>query len=436
MIGKRVKASKVKSAAGHVDSLVDYISKDKDGRLFHSGSKEFISDSLAGQKLEMMELSSCNPRSKNPINHYILSWRENERPSTEQIDRAVEILLDEMGMTGHQAIYCAHQDTDNIHVHIVLNRIDLVTEKAIEINKGFDFDPLHRAIARIEQSQGWQPKDRARYIALDTGEIIPREDPNKQRQPQQRAADFEQRTGEKSAQRIGIETLAPIIHQANDWQKLHEQLAELGAKYELKGGGAIVRIGETVIKASSVDRTASLGTLQKRLGTYEPPIEGIQISQRQPEPLIENIPSGWAEYTQLRTNYHIDKSTDGDRFRERWDEQNRQLAEQQKQQREELLSGRWKGKGAILNAFRSTLATDQKETRRILKQQQDLERQNLQEKYQPFPSFEDWQKLRGRPDLAEQWRYRHGEPSPNIVVRVPVQQQEKTEQEQDYGMTM
>lgn len=75
MIGKRVKASKTKSAAGHAASLVDYITKDKDKhKVQQIGSKNFISDRLLGQRLEMMALASENPRSKNPINHYILSW--------------------------------------------------------------------------------------------------------------------------------------------------------------------------------------------------------------------------------------------------------------------------------------------------------------------------------------------------------------------------
>jgi hypothetical protein len=129
------------------------------------------------------------------------------------------------------------------------------------------------------------------------------------------------------------------------------------------------------------------------------------------------------------------KNADADSFRQKCDDQNRQLAQQQQQQREELLKGKWKGKGDLLNALRSVLAKEQKEARTSLQQQQDLERQNLREKYQPFPSFEDWQRLRGRPDLAEQWRYRHGSPSPNLVVRVSAQE-EKIQQERGRGLSL
>jgi Relaxase/Mobilisation nuclease domain len=439
MIGKRVKSAKANSAAGHAGNLVDYISDNKKGKIMHSGAVGFITTNPAAQKLEMMALASSNPLSKNPINHYILSWREHEQPTTEQIDKAVEITLDEMGMNEHQAIYSAHHDTNNIHVHIVINRIHPDTNKSIEINKGFDLDPLHRAVVKIEHLQGWKPLENARYKVLEDGVVVEVNDERKQqRKPQQRAADFENRTGQKSAQRIGIETIAPLVKQANDWQQLHHQLAQIGAKYEQKGSGAIVRIGETAIKASSIDRTASFSTLQKRLGTYEPPLQDLEIAAISPQPLTENMPLGWSEYTQIRTDYYTNKTTDADLLRERWDEQNRQLAERQKQEREELLSGRWQGKGAILNALRSTLAEDQKEEKQKLQQQQEAERERLREKYQPFPSFKEWQRLRGREDLAEQWRYRNGEESPNLERIVAEREERKIHEQQqhDYGMSM
>lgn len=439
MIGKRVKATGTKSGGRHAGSLVDYLTKDKDKhKVMQVGGKNFISDLLAGQRLEMMALAGENPRSKNPLNHYILSWREHERPTAEQIDGAIDILLSEMDMQEHQVIYAAHQDTQNIHVHVVINRIHPDTIQPIAINRGFDIEALHRAVVKIEHAQGWQPLENAKYQIDEDGKIVKRQDYESQPQPQQRAADFENRTGQKSAQRIGIETLAPIVKDANDWQQLHRQLATVGAKYQQKGTGAIVTIGETIIKASSIDRAASFSNLQKRLGTYEPPIEDLDIAPLSPQPLMEQMPPGWQQYTQLRTDYYSNKISDADALRQKWDERYRQLAERQRQEREELLSGRWDGKGAILNALRHTLAEDQKEEKQELQQQQEVEREQLREKYQQLPSFEEWQRMRGRDDLAEQWRYRNGEESPNLG-RILVEREERQIQErqqQDYGLSM
>jgi len=56
-------------------------------------------------------------------------------------------------------------------------------------------------------------------------------------------------TGEKSTERIGQETAAPIIRAAETWEELHQKLAEQGIAFERKGSGAILHIGETIIKA-------------------------------------------------------------------------------------------------------------------------------------------------------------------------------------------
>jgi hypothetical protein len=43
-------------------------------------------------------------------------------------------------------------------------------------------------------------------------------------------------------------------------------LAAAGLRFEQKGSGAIIFVGEVAVKASSVDRAFSTGTLCKRLG--------------------------------------------------------------------------------------------------------------------------------------------------------------------------
>ena len=61
----------------------------------------------------MIALSQEAVRSKDTINHYVLSWREGEQPSPEQVEEAVSIFMDELGVKDHQAIYGLHADTDN-----------------------------------------------------------------------------------------------------------------------------------------------------------------------------------------------------------------------------------------------------------------------------------------------------------------------------------
>ncbi|MGG6949096.1 UNVERIFIED_CONTAM: hypothetical protein P3E15_26805, partial [Pseudomonas aeruginosa] len=63
-------------------------------------------------------------------------------------------------------------------------------------------------------------------------------DKDKPRQPAQPKRDMENRTGEKSAERIAIEDGAPIIKKAQTWEQLHRELAAKGMRYEKTGSGA------------------------------------------------------------------------------------------------------------------------------------------------------------------------------------------------------
>ena len=75
-------------------------------------------------------------------------------------------------------------------------------------------------------------------------------------------------TGEKSAQRIAQKKVYGVIRNAKSWEELHEGLKNCGLRFEKKGSGAIIWVGDTAVKASSVDRSFSLGKLVKNLGEF------------------------------------------------------------------------------------------------------------------------------------------------------------------------
>src|SRR5439155_834755 len=150
-----------KSASIH--GLTTYIAAPgKDEKALHIGTRGFLSATLPGQQKEMVALAMEAPRSKDPVAHYILSWREGEQPTPQQVDQAVDIALEELGLRGHQTLYALHQDTDNLHVHLAVNRVHPETHRMVAPNKGFDVEAIHRALARIEAMQGWKPEANAR----------------------------------------------------------------------------------------------------------------------------------------------------------------------------------------------------------------------------------------------------------------------------------
>lgn len=423
MIVKKIKAKAnlVKGKASHIKDLTDYIRDPEhtnpDEKVLYSNGRGFLCDDHKSQQAEMVALASEAVRSQNPVAHYVMSWHEGEQPSPEQVEEAVNLFLDELGLKDHQAIYALHKDTDNIHLHIAVNRVHPETLKVIKPNKGFDIEAAHKAIARIEHAQGWQREQNGRYALLENGELG-REQParDKPRQPSQPRRDMEQRTGEKSAERIAIEEGAPIIKKATSWRELHSQLAEKGMRYEKTGSGATLFVGDVGVKASSADREASLGKLQKRLGAYEPPTHPAQQQQaaaeqkeRKPEPIKANV-SGWNDYITGRKAHYADKEKDTLEQRKKHDEERQRLAKEHKARRDEILGGRWKGKGQLLNTMKSVLAAEQAADKAELQEKHNQERKQLQQQYRPYPDLEQWQRQQQNPKLADQWRYRASEP--------------------------
>jgi hypothetical protein len=291
MIGKKVKNPKKSSSKSvRIRRLTSYVlepaREDRQEKCVYHGSRNFITDEVVSQKAEMAALAQDAVRSKDPINHYVLSWPAGEKPTPAQVDNAVDLLLEDFGTQDHQAIYGLHVDTDNYHLHIVLNRVHPETLKCVEINRGFDIEALHRTVAKIEQAQGWKPENNAVFRVGADGELEKRQvDDKRPRRPDQMKIDKELRTGEKSAERTAIEEAGPLIKEAGTWEQLHRDLAERGMRYVKMGSGAVVYVGEVAVKASSVAREAGFGRLQKRLGPYQAaPVRGEVEEPKEQKP--------------------------------------------------------------------------------------------------------------------------------------------------------
>jgi len=115
----------------------------------------------------MIALSEDAMRSKNTVEHFVLSLREGEKPTPEQVEEMITIWLRELGLSDCQIIYGLHEDTDNYHLHIAVNRMHPERLECIKINGGFSREAEHRAIALIEHAQGWKSEKNARYTVAN-----------------------------------------------------------------------------------------------------------------------------------------------------------------------------------------------------------------------------------------------------------------------------
>ena len=412
MIIKKLKRTSFKkSKSVMIGGLVDYILAGHDDRgkdkLAYAGSRNFLTTTVAAQKREMISLAEESIQSKMPVTHWILSWQENEQPSREQVDEAVSLFLRGMGLAEHQTIYALHKNTGNYHLHIAVNRTHPYTQKVIQPHRGFDIDAAHKIIAEIEHRQGWASQMNARYPVNKQGHVVKNLQRREQMKPKPKAEDFENATGEKSAMRIVQERGHAVIQNATCWEELHAGLDAAGLRFVRKGSGAVIFVGDTAVKASSVNRNFSLSRFSKKLGEFRPGYYSQRtVHKPAPEPVSHVCREEWREYQKERRRQEEEKHN----ARERREKEREELERRQRERREAATARLARHGLSVLNIARHFLKEQEQREKETLLHWQS--QQGLQER---LPRFKHWLGKRS-PYLGNLWRFRK-RIAPGVEVR-------------------
>ncbi|MGH7020544.1 MAG: relaxase/mobilization nuclease domain-containing protein, partial [Brevundimonas sp.] len=110
--------------------LVDYISDrpSEKERVVGARITNCGSDRLSDAIREIDATQAMNKRSKSDKGyHLVFSFPEGERPSLEQLRDIEDHLVRSIGLGEHQRISAIHDDTDNLHVHVAINKIHPTT---------------------------------------------------------------------------------------------------------------------------------------------------------------------------------------------------------------------------------------------------------------------------------------------------------------------
>lgn len=395
--------------------LVDYCTTKEAGQVLYVGLQKLSSPESAA--VEMEALAADNVRCKDPVFHFILSWRETELPTPGQADQAVNIALKELDLQDCQALWALQADTENRHVHVVVNRIDPETGRAIQPAGNWTYKALERAARKIELSQGWEVERTGRYAVTEDGRIEAKETKSGLRGISQTARDIEAHTATKSAERVAREVATPIIRSAQSWEEMHRKLEEVGIAFERKGSGAVLRIGGDVVKASRVGRDLSLSKLTERFGEYrEADLKEVPRSSRvsrvfrEPEPVERaaspQVRGSWDRYRKARTEYFDAKKRMAEELRLRQQKERTALQREQKEERMRAFSVSWSGMGTELNRHRSVLAAMQQSAKLDLRDRQQREREESKKRFpHRFPNFKTWLEQEANPELSILFRY-------------------------------
>lgn len=120
---------------------------------------------IASAEIEMNAIASQNRRCKSPAYHFILSWPDHEHPTPDSIYDAAEHALKALGLASHQYVLAIHANTDNIHCHVAVNRINPETFRSKNIE--WAQKTLHMAARESEIEHGWTHDNGIYIVKVD-----------------------------------------------------------------------------------------------------------------------------------------------------------------------------------------------------------------------------------------------------------------------------
>ncbi|MCK9709861.1 relaxase/mobilization nuclease domain-containing protein [Pseudomonas syringae pv. syringae] len=270
-----MREAKLSSYAG----LAKYItsSQSKQERVGEVRLTNFQSESLDWAITEALHVQQLNQRAEgDKTYHLLISFAPGEQPSAEILRDVEDRICASIGFGEHQRISAVHTDTDNLHIHIAINKIHPERHTIHEPFRAYK--TMGDMASILEREHGLHLTNHA---AKKTGS-------------ENRADDMEQHAGIESLLGWIKKECAADLAQARSWTELHDVMRSNGLEIQARGNGFVITDGLGVgVKASSVSREFSKSKLEKRLGTFELDAKtgrgskrGPGMSNRKPPPVI------------------------------------------------------------------------------------------------------------------------------------------------------
>jgi hypothetical protein len=274
MIAKHVPIKSVRKSdfAGLVKYLID--EQQKRERVTGVSVTNCHADRPDAAILEVLNTQAQNRRAESDKTyHLIVSFRTGEQPDTATLQAIEQRICEGLGYGEHQRVSTVHHDTDNLHLHIAINKIH-PTRYTIH-------DPYrdHKTLGELcEKLEGEYGLQRDNHQAEKRG-------------AENRADDMERHAGIESLLGwIRRECLEPI-QGARSWAEMHQILRENSLEIRERGNGLVIAdAAGTMVKASSVARDLSRAKLEARLGGFEPSPEWLAKQADQPTRQYEPRP--------------------------------------------------------------------------------------------------------------------------------------------------
>ncbi|HAU0227395.1 TPA: relaxase/mobilization nuclease domain-containing protein [Legionella pneumophila] len=203
---------------------------------------------------EVLATQARNQRAKgDKTYHLLISFAPGENPPEEILKVIEERVVSSIGFKDHQRISAIHHDTDNLHIHVAINKIHPKSFNMIEPYRAY------RAFAEV-----------ASTLELEYGLELTNHQTRKSRS-ENLADDMEQHSGIESLINWMKRHCWENLESAESWDEFHKILTVHDLEIRIKANGFVFcnKDGLT-IKASSVSRGFSKKNLEYQLGAFVP----------------------------------------------------------------------------------------------------------------------------------------------------------------------
>ncbi len=266
MIAKHVAMKSVRKSdfAGLVKYLID--EQQKRERVTGVSITNCHADRPDAAILEVLNTQAQNRRAESDKTyHLIVSFRAGEQPDAATLQAIERRICEGLGYGEHQRVSTVHHDTDNLHLHIAINKIHPTRYTIHEPYR--DHKTLGELCEKLEGEYGLQ---RDNHQAEKRG-------------AENRADDIERHAGIESLLGWIRRECLERIQGAQSWAELHQVLRDNGLEIRERGNGLVIAdAAGTMVKASSVARELSRAQLEARLGRFEPSPERLANQADQP----------------------------------------------------------------------------------------------------------------------------------------------------------
>src|SRR6516164_4196670 len=199
--------------------MADYILGAEKSRAANVRFSNCVSTDAELALKEILATQAMNKRAKGDRTyHLVISLPAGERPTVAQLEDIERVLVERIGLGGHQRLSATHVDTGHFHFHVAINKIHPESFRCIE--PYYDKHRLMQACVELEAKHG--------LIRTAHGEVA-----------NTREASRTAREAMLALLRLDILPKTLTKPGPQTWEELHRVLREQGMELRLRGAGLV-----------------------------------------------------------------------------------------------------------------------------------------------------------------------------------------------------